>query len=196
MSASALKEEAGFRTAKEILDEEHGGAVVPATVATLHVRVSGLTQDQIDVLRRTICRELSDDELLLFLARCQRRGLDPFEDVSVWKDADGKMTLQARIDWMRMRSRLSGHFRGLRVDLLPSPDDPARIVGARCTVTRDDVPDPFVAEVLLKEFDKGNRAWRQMPETMIKKVAESHALRAAFPEELHGVYETSEIQGD
>ncbi|MFZ0700063.1 MAG: RecT family recombinase [Thermoplasmata archaeon] len=195
MSASAEKA-ASFRTAKELLDEEQGNAVVPASGATLHVRVSGLTQDQIDVLRRTICRELSDDELLLFLARCQRRGLDPFEDVSVWKDSDGKMTLQARIDWMRMRSRRSGHFRGLKVDLMPAPDDAAQIIGARCTVTRDDVPDPFVAEVLLKELDKGNRAWRQMPETMIKKVAESHALRAAFPEELHGVYETAEIQGD
>ncbi len=193
MSASEAN---GFRTAKEQYDEEHGGAIVPANGATLYARISGLTQDQVDVLRRTICKGLTDDELLLFLARCHRRGLDPFEDVSVWKDTDGKMTLQARIDWMRMRSRRSGHFRGVKVDLIPAPDDPAKIIGARCTVTRDDVPEPFVAEVLLREFDKGNRAWKQMPEVMIKKVAESHALRAAFPEELHGVYETAEIQGD
>jgi len=65
MSARALERETGFRTAKEILDDEHGGAVVVPDAATIHVRVSGLTQDQIDVLRRTICSELTDDELLL-----------------------------------------------------------------------------------------------------------------------------------
>ena len=164
---------------------------------SLAVKVAGemkLPAIYVDVLRNNTCRDLTDAELALFLTRCARKQLDPFEDVAVWKDQTGKIALQMRIDKMRSLSRRTGYFTGRKIELITVPEHPEELLGARCTITRSDVPEPFVAEVLLKEFRKPGPAWDRMPETMIKKVAESHALRAAFPEELAGLYEPSELE--
>jgi len=173
----------------------------PLETMSLAVKVAGemkLPAVYVEVLRNNTCRDLNDAEIALFLTRCARKNLDPFEDVAVWKDSTGKIALQVRIDKMRALSRSSGYFAGRKVELITVPEHPEQLLGARCTVTRTDVPEPFVAEVLLKEFYKPTRSgegpWDRMPETMIKKVAESHALRAAFPEELAGLYTEAEIQ--
>jgi len=165
-------------------------AIEPESLA---VRVSGLPAEQIEVLRQTVCKDLNDSELLLFLARCHRKGLDPFDQVSVWKGSDGKMAMQVRIDGLRALSRRSGQFGGRTIELIYKPDDPKAIIGARCTVWRKDVERPFVEEALLSEYHKGG-TWDRLPETMIRKVAESKALRAAFPEELAGWYEPAELE--
>ncbi|WP_136515934.1 phage recombination protein Bet [Geomonas edaphica] len=68
---------------------------------------------------------------------------------------------------------------------------------AECTVWRKDSNKPFTAQVSYNEYcqktDKGQptRFWAEKPETMLKKVAESQALRKAF--NIHGVYSPEEL---
>lgn len=68
---------------------------------------------------------------------------------------------------------------------------------AECRVWRKDAEQPFVVRVSFGEYvQKGNdgqptRFWAEKPETMLKKVAESQALRKAF--NIHGVYAPEEI---
>ena len=68
---------------------------------------------------------------------------------------------------------------------------------ADCTVWRKDSRKPFTAQVAYNEYvQKTNdgvptKFWAEKPETMLKKVAESQALRKAF--NIHGVYCPEEI---
>ncbi len=68
---------------------------------------------------------------------------------------------------------------------------------AECTVWRKDSDRPFTAQVAYNEYcqrtAEGNptKFWAEKPETMLKKVAESQALRKAF--NIHGVYCPEEV---
>lgn len=68
----------------------------------------------------------------------------------------------------------------------------AKLVGATASVKRTDREQPIVATVKFSEYNKGHSLWKTLPETMIKKVALTHALRLAFPNELGGVYDEAE----
>jgi phage recombination protein Bet len=184
-----------FKTAKQLSDEQG-----------LAVRIAHemqLAPVYVEVLKANTCSGFSDAELAFFLARCARRNLDPFEDVAAWKNEMGKITMQVRIDKLRSLARSSGQFKGIEVGLLTHSETEERegkkplvhdvVHGAKATVWRGDVERPFTVEVLLKEFRKPGRAWDQMPEVMVKKVAEAHALRQAFPEELAGLYISEEL---
>jgi len=75
-------------------------------------------------------------------------------------------------------------------------NDPGELIGARITIFRKDWQNPFIWEVTLKEFDKGQSSWEKMPEFMIKKVCIGQGFRLAFPNELGGLpYLQEEIEG-
>ncbi len=68
---------------------------------------------------------------------------------------------------------------------------------AECSVWRKDTPKPFTVQVAYNEYCQRTaeglptKFWAEKPETMLKKVAESQALRKAF--NIHGVYSPEEL---
>jgi phage recombination protein Bet len=68
---------------------------------------------------------------------------------------------------------------------------------AECSVWRKDSPKPLTVQVTYNEYCQKTtegtptRFWAEKPETMLKKVAESQALRKAF--NIHGVYSPEEL---
>ena len=68
---------------------------------------------------------------------------------------------------------------------------------AECSVWRKDTDKPFTVQVAYNEYCQRTndgaptRFWAEKPETMLKKVAESQALRKAF--NIHGVYSPEEL---
>ena len=68
---------------------------------------------------------------------------------------------------------------------------------AECMVWRKDSSKPFTAQVAYNEYCQKTaegtptKFWAEKPETMLKKVAESQALRKAF--NIHGVYSPEEV---
>ena len=55
---------------------------------------------------------------------------------------------------------------------------------------------PIKAEVLVAEYHSGKSLWKTKPATMIRKVAQSQAMREAHPVELQGFYDGSEIEAN
>lgn len=75
--------------------------------------------------------------------------------------------------------------------------DRGELLGAYCIVKRKSSARPSYTWVKLSEYSTGRSLWHPQtgkPETMIKKVAESQALRAAFQDLLGGTYGEGEME--
>ena len=70
------------------------------------------------------------------------------------------------------------------------------LLGAYCLVKRKNSSQPTQTIVNIREYHKNQSTWNTMPETMIKKIAESQGLRAAFQEIFSGSYSEFESTGD
>ena len=103
-------------------------------------------------------------------------------------------SLVSSIDFSRkiaMRSGLAGKSEPIFKEL-----ENGKIVSCTITVKRNvaGVIGDYTATVYFDEYDTGKNLWQNKPHTMIAKVAEMHALRSAFPEEMAKQYISEEIQ--
>ena len=68
-----------------------------------------------------------------------------------------------------------------------------KLIGGWCEVYVKDMKFPIKSTVSMEEYSKGQSTWKQMPCVMIRKCAMVTALREAFPEDLQGLYDASEM---
>lgn len=173
-----------------------------------------MTKDQIDLLRTTVCKGATEDELRLFLQFCHKTKLDPFAKqiwaLKRWDSKEGKevMSIQVSIDGLRLIAERSKKYRGqvgpffcgndgVWKDVWIDQDPP---VACKVGVLHKDFQEPlfavckFSSYASLKKDGGLTPMWAKMPDVMIAKVAESLALRKAFPQDLSGVYGQEEME--
>lgn len=156
-----------------------------------------VTNDQKELIKRTVCKDATDDEMALFFYDCKRQGVHPLDKMIHFTKRSGKYTPVTSIDFMRTRAAETGGYAG--------NDDPSFFglvegdhpESATVTVYRfvEGERCAFTATARWKEYcPKGQWSkWTDMPHTMLGKCAEALALRKAFPMQLAKLYTVEEL---
>jgi phage recombination protein Bet len=183
-------------------------------VADHAIASSNYNPEQVDLIKRTICKGASDDELRMFMYQADKTGLNPLARqiyaVKRWDAKENRevMGIQVSIDGFRLIAERSGKYAGQIGPYWCGTDgkwvevwtDSAPPVAARVGVLRHDFSEPcwgvarFKAYAQTKKDGSFTAMWAKMGDVMIAKCAESLALRKAFPQELSGLYTSDEME--
>jgi phage recombination protein Bet len=162
------------------------------------------SRDQIELIKSTVAKGTSDDELKLFLYVAKKNGLDPLtrqiHAVMRWDKKQGQnvMTIQTGIDGYRLKAEKSGKYAGN--DDYEYVEKNGRLIKATATVWKmlGNQRIAFKASAFWDEYYPSNEKqrfmWNKMPHLMLGKCAEALALRKAFPQDLSGIYVDEEMQ--
>ena len=155
----------------------------------------------------------TDQEVLYFIELCKAQKLNPFvRDAYLVKYGNQPAQIIVGKDVFLKKAGENPYFDGLKAGIvvvdkngevkeregsLKVPGD--ELIGGWCEVYLKNREYPTKCLVSLEEYIQKkkdgtvNSMWRSKPCTMIRKVAQSQALREAFPNELRGLYEKEEM---
>lgn len=177
--------------------------------------VKKFTPDQIGLIQRTMMPGASKDDVQLFVATCERTGLDPFARQIMassrnTKRGDVYVTVWnylVTIDGLRKIAVDSGDYEGQEGPFWCGKDGEWKEVwtesgpcfAAKVTVHRKGFRTglsgiaKYDSYVQKTRDGKPNQVWSTLGDHMTAKCAEALALRRAYPNEMAGLYITDEM---
>lgn len=157
-----------------------------------------ITNEQIDIIKNTVCREATDAEMQLYFYDCKRRGVHPLDRLIHFTKRGGRYVPITSIDLFYQRAHASGEFAGQDETIFkghPGKDGFEATVRVYRQRQGHDKAG-WSATARWAEYypgDQQGHMWKKMPNRMLEKCAEALALRKAFPSELQGLYVKEEM---
>lgn len=148
-----------------------------------------LSQEERKVIKDTVAKNLTEAQYSVFIYTCQALGLNPLLNEITAIVYGGQMSIQTMRDGFLTIAHRSGKFAGLESGT--KKDAEGNLIGW-AKVYHKDFTIPVYQEADFSEYSTGRNLWSTKPKTMIKKVAESMALRKAF--NISGVYAAEEME--
>jgi phage recombination protein Bet len=162
------------------------------------------SDEKVQLLKNTVCKGATNDELQLFLHVCSRTGLDPFRNqiYAIKRNTkDGaRMTIQTGIDGFRLVAERTERYAPGKEPIYEY-DQQGKLVSATSYIkkqTSDGTWHEVSAKAHWNEYaqvfnGKPSQFWAKMPHVMLSKCAEAIALRKAFPADFSGIYTKEEM---
>lgn len=187
---------------------------VPAVPEPAHALTPHVPSDlSVSTIKKYINDKATDEEAYVFLQLCKARGLNPFlkEAYLIKYDHVSPATMVVGKDAFMKRAELHPEYDGFEAGIIVEYKDSSGFVivdenrvgtflreeetllGGWAKVYRKDHTRPVEITVSMKEFNTGKSSWKKIPATMIRKVALVQGHREAFPSELSGMYDQSEV---
>lgn len=155
----------------------------------------------------------TDQDVLMFIELCKAQNLNPFvRDAYLVKFGNQPAQIIVGKDVFIKRASEHPNFNGMKAGIVildKNGDIKERegalklkeeeLVGGWCEVYLKDKDFPVKSVVSFEEYAQKkndgtlNSMWSSKGATMIRKVAQSQALREAFPNELRGLYQQEEM---
>lgn len=160
------------------------------------------SDEEKSTIQKTVANTLDAPQTALFFYQCQALGLNPLlnEIAAITyntKNPDGtyskRMSIQVMRDGFLTIAHRSGKFAGIESGVNLNKE--GVLISGWAKVYHKDFEHPVYQEADLAEYKSDrNPLWNSKPKTMIKKVAESMALRKAF--NVSGVYAPEEMESE
>jgi len=155
-----------------------------------------VTDEQKQVIKNTIAKGATDEELSLYIHDCVRRGIHPLDRLIHFTKRSGRYVPITSIDFLRQQAERTGQYVGYSSEFVGTP----KTNEWACTVTVKKLINgkqgTFTATARWSEYYPGDGPeggmWRKMPHNQLEKCAEALALRRAFPT-THGLYTKEEM---
>lgn len=158
--------------------------------------------DRLKLIRNMTAQGAPDHLFMAMIEIARVRGLDPLAKQISLINFGGQWQITTTIDGYRALAERTGAYAGSDPAIFTESGEflaNGKAVPMTATVTVWKLVHgerrPFSATVYWDEYYGGDKnfTWNKMPRTMLAKVAESHALRKAFPTVLSGVYTAEEM---
>jgi len=160
--------------------------------------LNNFSNEQIEVIKNTVAKGITDIELQYFLILAKSLGLNPFnKEIWCYKDSKGNVLIFTGRDGFLVAAQKQPVYGGLRSAYVCTNDvftidipnakvqhtfsNKARgsVIGAYAIAFRKGC-EPTVEWADFNTYNKGYNAWKTHPGAMIVKVAEANALKKAF----------------
>jgi phage recombination protein Bet len=161
-------------------------------------RASGFRKEDVALIKETVAKGTTDQELALFLFTAREAGLSPLlKEIWSYKDSKGNLIIFAGRDGFLKSAQKNSAFAGIRSSEVRENDEftmdiannkivhnknfkeAGKIIGAYAIAFRKE-GEPTVEWAPFDVYNKNWNVWKTHPAEMIKKVAETHALKKAF----------------
>lgn len=160
--------------------------------------MTGYSSEEVAIVKSSVAKNTTDTELAYFLNVCKSVQLNPFnKEIWCYKDNKGNLLVFTGRDGFLSKAQSNPAFNGIRSSEVCANDkfeldianakiihtsngkDRGVIIGAYAIAFRKD-GEPTIEYVDIKDYDKKQFTWNTHKADMIKKVAETKALKKGF----------------